>query len=747
MASPTRHSGSESPPRSSSSSMVSTTQPSGTKSVQHDMPETTRVILNNIIDRYIRNDLQGDNLPGVDPPVVDPPGDDDPQADDPQADDPQANNLQYRDSLPIPRSLIDTCEIAKAQQDLPYFSIPLKETETIAALECIGGALARAIFNIRCKDQTPPLPEVNEPVQINLEHVTNYMMQSYTTVFHQETDEGFLTGSFGKLTQAGKDFMMQPQYDTDVNHAQSDTLNRLLGAIYKTKPGDRYGHYHLHQSLDAKPTLKMIDVTEQVQRTYVKNPEGFRQLVENKMTEKTASEWDSKGIEMRQAGVAVMTPEQFQNTEHGKSLKSVNLPWTVTKVNTGGQRTKLLPLEPDNKRPLQGVKVIEFCRIIAGPTIGRNLGEYGADVIKITEPNAPDVPWFHVDVNMGKECLALDLKNNDKDKDFFRALLSEADLITDGYSPGAIPRLLGRLFGVQETQEMKDAIDPVPFLLIRLSERYKRDYVYVVENCFGHVGEWEPRRGWQQISDCVTGVADEQGRFVVEDWQSKGEEGFTEPIVPPFPISDYGCASQGTIAALAGLYNRQTKGGSWIGRTSIVEYDLLLLDQGVYSDEVKQELRKRAGLEKGLNVEEQIKDPYYRSLHFGADVEAPLAWPRELKCSSSVDEVSGGFFHCMVSQYSDVLFDPTLPFYEFWKSPQYEKDSRALIVQVVKPVVRIEGLDIEHQRPSRPNAIQRIEPPPKGNVWANFKNERAKLVREVEWEDKSKQRLRLKAQK
>jgi crotonobetainyl-CoA:carnitine CoA-transferase CaiB-like acyl-CoA transferase len=48
--------------------------------------------------------------------------------------------------------------------------------------------------------------------------------------------------------------------------------------------------------------------------------------------------------------------------------------------------------------------------------------------------------------------------------------------------------------------------------------------------------------------------------------------GLDEPVVPPFPILDYGT---GCMGAIAGLYHRATKGGSWHGKVSLLEYDLL----------------------------------------------------------------------------------------------------------------------------------------------------------------------------
>jgi crotonobetainyl-CoA:carnitine CoA-transferase CaiB-like acyl-CoA transferase len=91
-------------------------------------------------------------------------------------------------------------------------------------------------------------------------------------------------------------------------------------------------------------------------------------------------------------------------------------------------------------RCLKGIRVLELCRVIAGPTIGRSLAAHGAQVLKITSPHLPDVPFFQVDVNVGKRAAALHLRNQD-DRRTFEALLATADVVIDGYRPGTLDRL------------------------------------------------------------------------------------------------------------------------------------------------------------------------------------------------------------------------------------------------------------------------------------------------------------------
>lgn len=144
-----------------------------------------------------------------------------------------------------------------------------------------------------------------------------------------------------------------------------------------------------------------------------------------------------------------------------------------------------MPKSDDSRRPLAGIKVLELCRIIAGPVMGRILAEYGADVLKITSPNLSDVPFFQVDGNMGKHAAELDLKTP-AGREIFEALIEDADVILDGYRPGALAKLG---YGPESFAER--------------AQKRGKGFVYVNENCFGYEGEWAQRPGWQQIADCV----------------------------------------------------------------------------------------------------------------------------------------------------------------------------------------------------------------------------------------------------
>lgn len=98
--------------------------------------------------------------------------------------------------------------------------------------------------------------------------------------------------------------------------------------------------------------------------------------------------------------------------------------------------------------PLAGVRVIEFCQTIMGPTAGLILADLGADVIKL-EP-APDgdktrrlngfAAGFFGAFNRNKRSLALNLKT-DKGRDLAHRLVESADVVIENYAPGTMDKL------------------------------------------------------------------------------------------------------------------------------------------------------------------------------------------------------------------------------------------------------------------------------------------------------------------
>lgn len=110
----------------------------------------------------------------------------------------------------------------------------------------------------------------------------------------------------------------------------------------------------------------------------------------------------------------------------------------------------------DAPKPLAGIRVIDFSRVLAGPLVGQTLGDLGADVVKIERPGLGDdtriwgPPWRDVDdgeggteqeatyyssLNRNKRSIVLDLKDAD-DIAFAWKLARSGDIVIDNYKPG-----------------------------------------------------------------------------------------------------------------------------------------------------------------------------------------------------------------------------------------------------------------------------------------------------------------------
>ncbi|MCA6108455.1 CoA transferase [Bradyrhizobium sp. CNPSo 4026] len=100
--------------------------------------------------------------------------------------------------------------------------------------------------------------------------------------------------------------------------------------------------------------------------------------------------------------------------------------------------------------PLDGVRVLDFSIMLAGPYCARLLADVGADVIKIEPPEGDDMRLraplrdghsaYFGQLNAGKRSLALDLKNSEA-IGLVHRLVAQADIVVENFRPGVMDRL------------------------------------------------------------------------------------------------------------------------------------------------------------------------------------------------------------------------------------------------------------------------------------------------------------------
>ncbi|KAL2074527.1 hypothetical protein VTL71DRAFT_8305 [Oculimacula yallundae] len=510
-----------------------------------------------------------------------------------------------------------------------YFPCPFKETEATVALKSVEAASVAALAQLRFPDDAR-----KRKIEVDLERTATFLFSTYIATI----------AGMGKQDPNVKSKLK----NTDLLKAQAILYRRLSANLYETKnPGE---YYHIHGSLEAGKTLNMIGL--EAHRPDLTDYRECIDVIESHVKKFTIPELEEMNAREKQAGVPVIKWDDFKKTNHqGQTLLSIP-PWEVRKI--ADSPPVPFAISPASSQPqvLAGIRVLELCRIIAGPAMGRTLAEYGAQVIKVTSPNLSDVPFFQVDGNTGKHTCDLDLKTP-AGRQAFEELLQTTDVVLDGYRPGSLERLG---YGPEQ--------------LVELTKARGKGIIYVAEDCFGDKGDMAGRPGWQQIADCYTGVAWAQGEFM----------GLNEPVVPPFPMSDYGTGCMGAIAALTGLYKRATEGGSWIGRTSLCQYDVFLLGLGLYGSEVKERVRQ-----------EHDEDFF------------------SLRHADSVDEVGGRALKSMKRVHPE-LFDEKLMQTAFSKGFGEE-------ISWCRSPVTVEGLRVGFERASRPNGFD-------GPTWEGWEVEK-----------------------
>src|SRR3984957_8001669 len=101
--------------------------------------------------------------------------------------------------------------------------------------------------------------------------------------------------------------------------------------------------------------------------------------------------------------------------------------------------------------PLQGIRVIDLTRVLAGPFATQSLGDLGAEVLKIEPPGGGDEtrrfpPFtegeshYFLGINRNKKSLVVDLQQ-EAGKEILRRLVATADILVGHIRPGVMDRL------------------------------------------------------------------------------------------------------------------------------------------------------------------------------------------------------------------------------------------------------------------------------------------------------------------
>ncbi len=289
--------------------------------------------------------------------------------------------------------------------------------------------------------------------------------------------------------------------------------------------------------------------------------EMWRERVEHLFKEKTAKEWEDAIADTGGACTVCKTVDEWlvhehalasgmvvevDDADHG-SMKQPGAPSRLRgtpgpaprRAPKLGEHTEsaLAEIRAAAPRPssngrenilsaLEGARVLDLCIVLAGPTCGRTLGEFGADVIKIDDPSRPYDFGGNLDVNRGKRSIQIDLKK-EQGREVFWKLLETADVVVENNRKSSIARLG---LGYEEVRERKP------------------DIVYASLNAFGYDGPWAERPGWEQLAQATTGIQVRRG----------GRD--AAPQLLPYPMNDYATGLLGAYSVALAVHERNRTG-------------------------------------------------------------------------------------------------------------------------------------------------------------------------------------------
>src|SRR5438477_2487156 len=241
-------------------------------------------------------------------------------------------------------------------------------------------------------------------------------------------------------------------------------------------------------------------------------------------------QWDGEAFETAAyaaGGVVSMMRayEEWSATPQAKALADLPL-ISIEKIGDAAPKPW-----PKGDRPLAGIRVLDLSRVIAGPVAGRTLAVHGADVLLISGPDLPAIPWLTIDTGRGKLSSFVELKS-EQGGGVLRDLLASADIFSQGYRPRALASLG---FSAEDAARISPGI------------------VYVSLSAYGHAGPWAERRGFDSLVQTATGFNHAEG-------QAAGVEG---PKELPAQMLDHVTGYLMAFGGMTAKARQSREGGSW----------------------------------------------------------------------------------------------------------------------------------------------------------------------------------------
>ena len=189
--------------------------------------------------------------------------------------------------------------------------------------------------------------------------------------------------------------------------------------------------------------------------------------------------------------------------------------------------------------PLSGIRVLELGTMIAGPVVGTLLSDFGAEIIKIEQPDGGDPIrnigpfcegeslWWNVE-GRNKKSVTLDMRRPEGQA-VLRQLVKEADVLVENFRPGTMAKWN---VGWDDLKEVNPS------------------HIMVSVSGYGQTGPYATKPAFDRIALAFAGMLNITG--------------FADraPVRPGVAMADYQSALFGAFAAMIALFHREARGGT-----------------------------------------------------------------------------------------------------------------------------------------------------------------------------------------
>lgn len=209
-------------------------------------------------------------------------------------------------------------------------------------------------------------------------------------------------------------------------------------------------------------------------------------------------------------------------------------------------------------KPLEGVRVLDLTRVLAGPYCTMMLSDLGAEIIKVEVPGTGDdsrafgpfrngTSLYFITINRGKESIAINLKT-EAGKKLLKDLAAKCDVVVENFRPGTMEKLG---LGWDELKQLNPRL------------------IYAAVSGFGHTGPDSKRPAYDILVQAMGGV------MSITGW----------PDAPPtrvgMSLGDITAAIFGANGIMAALYQREKTGKGQKVDVAMLDCQLAILENAL----------------------------------------------------------------------------------------------------------------------------------------------------------------------